>query len=64
MQQFVDFFLQRNMSLEQVQSELMDAVLARSGQNVSEAARVLGVTRPQLRYRLKQVRSRPERGRP
>ncbi len=50
---FVDYFLRQGMSLEDVETSLMEAVLERNDQNVTAAARQLGVTRPQLRYRLK-----------
>lgn len=54
LERFVDHFLQLKMPLEDVEGALMESVLARAGNNVSAAARQLGVTRPQLRYRLKQ----------
>ena len=54
MERFVDDFLARKLSLADIESLLVAAVLARADHNVSAAARQLGLTRPQLRYRLKQ----------
>jgi two-component system, NtrC family, response regulator HydG len=54
MERFVDDFLARKLSLADIESLLVAAVLARADNNVSAAARQLGLTRPQLRYRLKQ----------
>jgi DNA-binding NtrC family response regulator len=51
---FVDYFLERQLSLADIESLLVETVLARADNNVSAAARQLGLTRPQLRYRLKQ----------
>nr|WP_314577951.1 sigma 54-interacting transcriptional regulator [uncultured Pseudomonas sp.] len=44
-------------SLASVEDALMQAALDRSQQNVSEAARLLGMTRPALAYRLKKAPS-------
>ncbi|VVO40339.1 sigma-54-dependent Fis family transcriptional regulator [Pseudomonas fluorescens] len=41
------------LSLETVEQALMQGALKRTGQNVSQAARLLGMTRPALAYRLK-----------
>ncbi len=54
LERFVEHFLRLKLPLEDVEGALMEAVLARSGNNVSAAARQLGITRPQLRYRIKQ----------
>lgn len=54
MDRFVEHFLEAQLTLEDVETRLTEAVLARSGNNVSAAAKRLGVTRPQLRYRVKQ----------
>jgi transcriptional regulator with GAF, ATPase, and Fis domain len=40
-------------SLDQLESILIDAACAQAGGNLSAAARALGLTRPQLAYRLK-----------
>ncbi|WP_232429041.1 sigma-54-dependent Fis family transcriptional regulator [Aromatoleum toluclasticum] len=50
---FVDHALSRAMRLEELESTFIDAALERAGGNVSAAARMLGMTRAQLRYRLK-----------
>jgi two-component system, NtrC family, response regulator HydG len=63
---FVDYFLEHRMTLEDVETALVDSVLARSGNNVSAAAKQLGVTRPQLRYRVKHrgLQAEPPSGSP
>lgn len=53
-EKFVDYFLQHQMTLDEVETALVEVVLARCDNNVSAAAKQLGVTRPQLRYRVKQ----------
>ncbi len=40
-------------SLEEIDSLVLDHAVSRAGGNLSEAARLLGMTRPQLAYRLK-----------
>ena len=49
----VGHILNKGVSLENVESLLLDTALARSQGNVSSAARALGLTRSQLRYRLR-----------
>ncbi len=41
-------------TLDQVEAMLLEAAVAKSKGNLSSAARMLGITRPQLAYRLKQ----------
>ena len=43
------------MTLEQYEQELIQEAMRRSGDNKSQAARLLGVTRNALRYRLSQM---------
>lgn len=43
------------MTLEQVEAMLLEAVVDKAGGNLSSAARMLGLTRPQLAYRLKRL---------
>ena len=45
--------LDQGVSLEGVEAGLMREAMNRSGQNISQAARLLGLTRPALAYRLK-----------
>ncbi len=45
--------LDQGLSLETVEQALLQEALQRSEQNVSQAARLLGMTRPALAYRLK-----------
>jgi DNA-binding NtrC family response regulator len=54
LERFADHFLEQGMTLPDLEAALTDIVLARCGQNLSAAAKQLGVTRPQLRYRVKQ----------
>ena len=39
--------------IEELESRLLDEAVRRSEGNLSGAARLLGITRPQLQYRLK-----------
>ena len=54
LERFADAFIERGMTLPELEAALTDIVLTRCGQNISAAAKQLGVTRPQLRYRVKQ----------
>lgn len=45
--------LDRNVDLAQLEQRLLQTALQRAGGNLSQAARLLGITRPQLAYRLK-----------
>ncbi|MEZ5615379.1 MAG: sigma 54-interacting transcriptional regulator [Rhodocyclaceae bacterium] len=48
-------------TLDEVESMLLEAAVAKAGGNLSSAARLLGITRPQLAYRLKRMK---EAGKP
>ncbi|MBD3642291.1 MAG: sigma 54-interacting transcriptional regulator, partial [Marinobacter sp.] len=48
-----EHILGANISLEEVEETLMREAMERANQNVSKAARILGLTRPALAYRLK-----------
>jgi DNA-binding NtrC family response regulator len=50
---FVDQVLDAGLSLEQLEQNLMSEALDRSGGNVTQAAKMLGLSRPALDYRLK-----------
>ncbi|MBA4501487.1 sigma-54-dependent Fis family transcriptional regulator [Marinobacterium marinum] len=50
-----DHLLKEEFSLEQLEEQLIRSAMERSAQNVSQAARLLGMTRPQLAYRLKKL---------
>jgi len=43
------------MTLDQVEALLLEAAMDKARGNLSSAARMLGVTRPQLAYRLKRL---------
>lgn len=49
--------LDSDSSLEEIEGRVLDHAVARARGNLSEAARLLGLTRPQLAYRLKQRQS-------
>jgi len=53
LEETVNLLLDRGPSLEELEKRLLDAAVARSHGNFSSAARLLGITRPQLAYRLK-----------
>lgn len=50
---WVNQILDQTISLDQVEERLMHRAMELAGQNVSQAARLLGLTRPALAYRLK-----------
>jgi transcriptional regulator with PAS, ATPase and Fis domain len=50
---FLDYVLKNQVSLENVESVLLKAAVERSKGNYSSAARMLGMTRPQIAYRMK-----------
>lgn len=52
-QELCERLLSGTFSLEQLEQQLIRSALARSDGNLSRAARLLGMTRPQLAYRLK-----------
>lgn len=43
------------MTLDQVEAMLLETAVDKAGGNLSSAARMLGLTRPQLAYRLKRL---------
>ncbi|MBS97508.1 MAG: sigma-54-dependent Fis family transcriptional regulator [Oceanospirillaceae bacterium] len=47
--------LKEGFSLEQLEHQLIREAMEQSGGNISAAARLLGMTRPQLAYRLKKI---------
>ncbi|MDV7211421.1 sigma-54-dependent Fis family transcriptional regulator [Azotobacter beijerinckii] len=49
----IERLLDQRLGLDSIEEALIRGALRRSGQNVSEAARLLGMTRPALAYRLK-----------
>ncbi len=49
----VDSLIAQNVGLEHLEKALIDSAVAKSGGNLSAAARILGISRPQLAYRLK-----------
>ncbi len=52
-ERLVEQYLDSGLSLDELEALITDAVLVRCDQNVSAAAKRLGVTRPALRYRMK-----------
>ncbi|NQD93045.1 sigma-54-dependent Fis family transcriptional regulator [Pseudomonas sp. CrR25] len=50
---WIEQLIDSGLSLDAVEEALMQAAMSRAQQNVSEAARLLGMTRPALAYRLK-----------
>lgn len=57
----IEALLNEDGGIERVERLLIERALARSGGNVSAAARLLGLTRPQLDYRLKAKAIHPVR---
>ncbi|EJN23321.1 sigma-54 interacting regulator,V4R domain-containing protein [Pseudomonas sp. GM78] len=53
--EWVDRLLDLGVSLDDVEQQLLQGAMDRANQNVSEAARLLGITRPALAYRLKKL---------
>ncbi|MBU2872652.1 sigma-54-dependent Fis family transcriptional regulator [Marinobacter salexigens] len=49
---WAESIINNNISLEEVEETLMRRAMSQASQNVSEAARLLGLTRPALAYRL------------
>ncbi|MGE7994055.1 sigma 54-interacting transcriptional regulator [Pseudomonas sp. NPDC089554] len=52
---WVEQLLDLGISLDDMEEQLLRGAMARAGQNVSEAARLLGMTRPAMAYRLKKL---------
>jgi DNA-binding NtrC family response regulator len=50
----------RGLSLEALEDALIQEAVARAGGNLAAAARALGMTRPQLSYRLGKLRERAQ----
>ncbi|MBT1076512.1 sigma-54-dependent Fis family transcriptional regulator [Geobacter grbiciae] len=50
-----EFVVKGNMTLDQVEATLIESAVKTANGNLSAAARALGVTRPQLAYRLKRL---------
>lgn len=61
---WAESIISNNVSLDKVEETLMQRAMEMSKQNVSEAARILGLTRPALAYRLKKsgILQKTERG--
>ncbi|MFM1907839.1 MAG: hypothetical protein RLZZ591_1516 [Pseudomonadota bacterium] len=55
---FYDEIVRRGLSLDALEDGLIQEAVARSGGNLSAAARSLGISRPQLSYRLQRVQER------
>ncbi|MFJ7795707.1 sigma 54-interacting transcriptional regulator [Pseudomonas sp. NPDC096950] len=53
--EWVDRLLDLGVSLDVLEEQLLQGAMERANQNVSEAARLLGMTRPALAYRLKKL---------
>ena len=53
-----DEMLARGLSLDGLEDALIQEAVDRAGGNLAAAARALGLTRPQLSYRLQRVRDR------
>jgi DNA-binding NtrC family response regulator len=54
MERLAEIFIEKKLTLDDVEASLMKSVLDRCEMNISAAAKQLGITRSQLRYRLKQ----------
>jgi transcriptional regulator with PAS, ATPase and Fis domain len=57
--EWVEQLLDCGLSLEALEEQLFHGAMERAGQNISEAARLLGMTRPALAYRLKKLHGEP-----
>jgi DNA-binding NtrC family response regulator len=55
-----DDVLRRGLSLDALEDALIQEAVRRAGGNLAAAARALGLTRPQLSYRLQRVRERAQ----
>ncbi len=51
--QLADFIIENGVSLEKIEELVMNRAMKKSGNKVSKAARLLGMTRPAFAYRLK-----------
>ena len=59
---FYDAMQSQGLSLEALEDGLIQEAVQRAGGNLAAAARALGMTRPQLSYRLSRLRDRKESG--
>jgi DNA-binding NtrC family response regulator len=57
-QALYDELIARGMTLDGLEDALIQEAVQRAGGNLAAAARALGLTRPQLSYRLQRVRER------
>jgi len=48
----IDNLIEQNIGLEQLEKNLLETAVTKAGGNLSAAARMLGISRPQLAYRL------------
>jgi DNA-binding NtrC family response regulator len=55
-----DRILCSGLTLDQVEERVLTEAMTRSGDNMAAAARMLGITRPQLSYRLKKIQEERE----
>lgn len=55
----LDDIMASGISLDELEKRLLDAAVSRSSGNLAAAARLLGITRPQLQYRLKKREGEP-----
>lgn len=51
---------EKGVNLEEVELSLVEQAMQRSGGNQTRAAELLGISRDQLRYRLKKLEELPE----
>jgi transcriptional regulator with GAF, ATPase, and Fis domain len=54
---WIDTIFEQSLSIENVESALVNKAMELSGDNVSKAGRLLGLTRPAFSYRLKKLRA-------
>jgi DNA-binding NtrC family response regulator len=59
-QQLCEAFMATGMPLDEIESMLLRNAVERANGNLAAAARILGITRPQLTYRLKRDESNPQ----
>jgi len=51
----IDEMLENNFNLENFEQQLLKEAINKAGNNITQAARLLGITRPQMAYRLKKI---------
>lgn len=56
-EELLQHLLQRPLDLQALEAQLIEAAVARHHGNLAAAARQLGLTRPQLSYRLGKIRT-------